>query len=470
MTSMLLRINYPEMALDRYASLLPPELLHELTTLAQELKGRRFVHANSTAAGGGVAEILQSLVPLMNSLGVATERVVVSPTEPRFFQITKRIHNLLQGAEGSLSPEELEVYFRCIGEVAEDIQERALAADVWFLHDPQLLPLASLLPKQVAELRYWVCHIDLTAPNPQVLDALAPLTGHYDGLVFSLPDFVPPGLNGNPPVSIVPPSIDPLTAKNTPLSRAEAQQIVAAMGIDTNRPLITQVSRFDYWKDPWGVIDAYRQARQVVPGLQLALLGLSQAADDPEALDVLNSVREHAAGDPDIHTYFYPVDLPDSIDRIVNAFQTASLVVMQKSTREGFGLTVSEAMWKGRAVIGGNVGGIRSQIEDGVNGYLVDSPEECGRRIVELLQNPDLRESIGQAARERVRQQFLLPRLALDYLRAARAGLAQLPPRYTNGANGANGVNGANGTNGHHPTAFDQLEQLHIPAPQANPA
>ena len=447
---MLLRITHPEITLDHYSSLLPADLLEDLTRLAAEFQGMRFVHANSTAIGGGVAEILQSLVPLMNSLGVATERLVISPTEPKFFQVTKRIHNLLQGAEGSLSAEELEVYFRCIGEIAEDIQERKLEADVWFLHDPQLLPLASLLPRQAEELRYWVCHIDLTAPNPQVLEVLAPLTGHYDGLAFSLPDFVPAELDGETPVFITPPSIDPLTTKNMPMRREEALGIVAAMGVDPERPLITQVSRFDYWKDPWGVIDAYRQARQEAPGLQLALLGLSQAADDPEALDVLNSITEYAAGDPDIHSYFYPTDLPDTIDRIVNAFQTASLVVMQKSTREGFGLTVSEAMWKSRAVIGGNVGGIRVQIEDGVNGYLVDSPAECGRRIVQLLQSPELRESIGKAARERVRRDFLLPRLALDYLQAARAGLPELPRRYTNGANG------------YHPTAFDELEQLRI--------
>ena len=393
---MLLRINYPETTLDSYSALLPPELLHELTSLARDFQGMRFVHANSTAAGGGVAEILQSLVPLMNSLGLVTERLVISPTEPRFFQVTKRIHNLLQGAEGSLSPEELEVYFRCIGEIAEDIHQRELQADVWFLHDPQLLPLASLLPRQADELRYWVCHIDLTAPNRQVLDSLAPLTGYYDGLAFSLPEFVPAAINGHPPVFITPPSIDPLTAKNRKMGREEALNLVAAMGIDSARPLVTQVSRFDYWKDPWGVIDAYRQARREVPGLQLALLGLSQAADDPEALEVLRSVAEYAAGDPDIHPYFYPDNLPDTIDRIVNAFQTASLVVMQKSTREGFGLTVAEAMWSGRPVIGGNVGGIRVQIQDGVNGYLVDSPEECGRRLIQLLQDEQLRENLGR--------------------------------------------------------------------------
>ena len=457
---MLLRINYPETTLARYADLLPPALLAELAALAGEFRGLRFVHANSTAAGGGVAEILQSLVPLMNSLGVVTERVVISPTEPQFFQVTKRIHNLLQGAEGSLSPEELEIYFRCLEEVAADIRVRGLAADVWFFHDPQLLPLASMLPREKAESRHWVCHIDLTAPNPAARDALMPLTAHYDGLAFSLPEFVPSALPGAAPVCIAPPAIDPLTAKNLPMELAEARQIVAAMGLDAARPLVTQVSRFDYWKDPWGVIDAYRQACQSFPGLQLALLGLSQAADDPEALSVLNSVIEYAGGDPDIHPYFYPTDLPDTIDRIVNAFQTVSLVVMQKSTREGFGLTVAEAMGKGRAVIGGNAGGIRAQIEDGVNGYLVDSAAECGQRLIELLQNPPLRERLGQAARERVRQRFLLPRLALDYLRAVKAAHPELAGQFRNGRNGGNG------RNGHHPTAFDQLEQLYLPAPE----
>ena len=458
---MLLRINYPETTLARYADLLPPALPEQLAALAGEFRGLRFVHANSTAAGGGVAEILQSLVPLMNSLGVVTERVVLSPTEPQFFQVTKRIHNLLQGAEGSLSPAELEIYFHCLEEVAADIRSRDLTADVWFFHDPQLLPLASMLPRSKAESRHWVCHIDLTAPNPSAMDALMPLAAAYDGLVFSLPEFVPAALNGAAPVCIVPPAIDPLTAKNAPMDLAEARQIVAAMGLDPARPLVTQVSRFDYWKDPWGVIDAYRQARQSVPGLQLALLGLSQAADDPEALSVLNSVLEYAGGDPDIYPYFYPTALPATIDRIVNAFQTVSLAILQKSTREGFGLTVAEAMWKGRAVIGGNAGGVRSQIADGVNGYLVDSPEECGRRLVALLQNPPLRERLGQAAQERVRQQFLLPRLALDYLRAVKTANPALAGQLHNGKNGGNG---------HHPTPFDQLEQLYLPAPETAPS
>ena len=447
---MLLRINHPELPLQQYTSLLPQKLMDDLTTLAEQFRGMRFVHANSTATGGGVAEILQSLVPFMNSLGLATERIVVSPENSQFFQVTKRIHNLLQGSAGSLSPEELDVYFRCSEQVAEDIRSRELQADVWFLHDPQLLPLAMQLPKTNGELRLWVCHIDLTAPNAETLETLAPLTSYYDGLAFSLDEFVPDGIVGRYPVYITPPSIDPLTDKNTAMERAEAWEIVSAMGVDPGRPLVCQVSRFDYWKDPWGVIDAFRQARESAPGIQLALLGLSQAADDPEALGVLHSVKEYADGDPDIHAYFYPDGLPDSIDRIVNAFQTASSVILQKSTREGFGLTVSEAMWKGQPVIGGNVGGIRTQIEDGVCGFLVDNPQECGERIVQLIQDESLRREMGMAAQERIREKFLLPRLALDYLKAVRS---LLPLNAT--------LEHIGSTNGK-ADPFDALEQLSL--------
>ena len=446
---MILRVNHPEVPLKQYTSLLPRQLMDDLHGLSEQFRGLRFVHANSTATGGGVAEILQSLVPFMNSLGLTTERIVISPEEPQFFQVTKRIHNLLQGSSGSLSQEELEIYFQCMEQVAGDIKERNLEASVWFFHDPQLLPLAMLLPRQNGELRFWVCHIDLTAPNAETLDALAPLTSYYDGLAFSMDEFVPDGIVGQYPVYITPPSIDPLTDKNTVMSREEALEIVSAMGIDPGRPLVSQVSRFDYWKDPWGVMDAYRQAKEAVPGLQLALLGLSQAADDPEALGVLHSVTDYAEGDPDIHAYFYPAGLPDSIDRIVNAFQTASLVVLQKSTREGFGLTVSEAMWKGQAVIGGNVGGIRMQIEDGLSGFLVNDPSECGERIVQLIQDEDLRSRMGKAARERVREKFLLPRLALDYLNAVRA----VSPTSTVPGNRFSG-------NGKH-NPFDALEQMY---------
>lgn len=417
------RLDYPSVSLDEYSPFMDAAQLAELTGAAGALAGQRVMHLNSTAAGGGVAEILQSMVPFSNALGIPTERIVINPGRPEFFQVTKKIHNLLQGADGCLTPEELAVYFGCIDAVAEAMEAARLTADVWFLHDPQLLPLAQRLRGNGngKAAWIWICHIDLTAPNASALASLLPLQRDYDRLIFSLPEYVPAGLPASPPVHLAPPAIDPLTAKNRPLSPEQAWDIVAAMGLDRRRPLITQVSRFDLWKDPWGVVDAYRAARRRIPGLQLALLGLSQAADDPEALEVLSTVRQHAGGDPDVHLFYDPSGLPASIDLVVNAFQVASMALLQKSTREGFGLTVTEGMWKGTPMIGGNVGGIRLQIEDGSSGYLVSSPEECAQRIIELAEDDERRARVGQAARESVRRRFLLPRLALDYLKVAAA-------------------------------------------------
>ena len=326
---------------------------------------------------------------------------------------------MLQGSEGELSPEELDTYFSCTQRVADDMKAKSLTANVWFVHDPQLLPLARLLPKKEGET--WICYIDLTTPNKSVLDDLMPLTQDYDQLIFSQQACVPKDLGDIVPVLIAPPAIDPLTIKNTPMNMDQAQTIFSAMGIDTSRPLITQVSWFDLWKDPWGVIDAFRIARESVPGLQLALLGLSQATDDPEGAKVFNTVADHATGDPDIHLYLDSSEILVSVDEVVNAVQMASKVLMQKSTREGFGLTVTEGMWKGKPVIDGDAGGIRVQINNGVSGFLVSSPYECAQRLVELLQDEALRARIGVAAKESVRQLFLLPRLALDYLTVALA-------------------------------------------------
>ena len=420
---MYLKLDHPATSLDEYLSYMDAAQADELVTLAAEMRGLRMAHLNSTATGGGVAEVLQSMVPLFNALGIETERIVINPTDPEFFRVTKKIHNLLQGAEGALSEEELEVYHKNIRQVAKSMSQDSVSADVWFMHDPQLLPLAGLLRRNGqtdAKGWFWICHIDLTRPNENALESLLPLHSDYDHLIFSLEEYVPRHMLNGTPVYIAPPAIDPLTGKNRPLSESEAWDIVSAMGIDRSRPLITQVSRFDLWKDPWGVIDAYRLARQSLPGLQLALLGLSQAADDPEALEVVNSVAAHAGGDPDIHLYHDPAGLPASIDGIVNAFQVASTVLMQKSTREGFGLTVTEAMWKGKPMIGGDAGGIRIQIEDGVSGYLVSSPQECADRIVSLMTDDDLADHIGAAAHESVMRRFLLPRLALDYLKVAK--------------------------------------------------
>ena len=244
------RLDHPSVEYKDYRPLLDPELADNLAAVASEFGQLRVLHLNSTATGGGVAEILQSMVPLGNSLGIETERIVINPDKPEFFDVTKKIHNMLQGSEGELTPEELEIYFDCIKRVAEDMRAKGLTADVWFVHDPQLLPLARFLPKKDTETWIWICHIDLTTPNKSVLDALMPLTQDYDQLIFSQTAYVPKDLGNKVPVLIAPPAIDPLTVKNTPTDMDQARKIVRSMGIDTDRPLITQVSCFDLWKDP----------------------------------------------------------------------------------------------------------------------------------------------------------------------------------------------------------------------------
>jgi len=227
------KVLHPQVSIDQYLPLLPPKFLDELTSLASELGHLRFVHLNSTETGGGVAEILQSMVPLMNALGIATERIVIDPPS-QFFQVTKRIHNLLQGAEGGLSKEDLEIYYGSIQQVADELRRRPVTADVWFFHDPQLLPLAGLLPRASREVRVWVGHIDFTSPNPNVLDALLPLVHDYDRLIFSLPSYVPAGLGETPPISVAPPAIDPLSPKNVAMAESAATDNLAKSGRDAS--------------------------------------------------------------------------------------------------------------------------------------------------------------------------------------------------------------------------------------------
>ena len=421
-------IEYPTADANLYLELLPPETAAELTAVAEQFRSSSVIHINSTAYGGGVAEILHSLVPLSNALGIDTQRVVITPRDSRFFDVTKRIHNMLQGAEGELTDDELAIYYGCLADIATDVEEAGLSADVWFCHDPQLLPLGRLLDRDAARTRLWVVHIDLTDPNPWLMERLLPLTEAYDLLICSLEDYAPRETPGDVGIFVAPPAIDPLAPKNSEMPRYKAADIAKALGIDVSRPLVTQVSRFDFWKDPWGVIDAYRLAKRSHPDLQLALLGLSQANDDPEGERVLRSVVEHADRDPDIHLFFSPHDLPATNDEIVNALQTHSQVLVQKSTREGFGLTVSEGMWKGKPMIGGNVGGIRLQIVDGESGYLVDDARQAGERMAQLLADDELCAEIGRNAKARVRQRFLIPRLLNDYLRAAQQARSASPP------------------------------------------
>jgi trehalose synthase len=281
---------------------------------------------------------------------------------------------------------------------------------VIIVHDPQPLGIRTLVPEK-SKKWIWRCHIDLSTPNRDSIARLVPLIEEYDGSVWHVPGYVPQGVDGN--VHIVPPAIDPLSPKNMALSPEDAAYVCDQFGIDVDRPLISQVSRFDPWKDPVGVIDAYRQINSELPGVQLALVG-SMATDDPEGWEFFNSTVAYADGDPDIHI----LNNLNNVGAIeVNAFQSQSDVVIQKSTREGFGLTVSEALWKARPFIGGDVGGIPLQVEDGRTGYLVSSPEECAARALEILRDPELGRSLGRAGKEHVREHFLTPRLLRDWLR-----------------------------------------------------
>lgn len=405
-----------------YRGIVADALLDEIGQLGHQLSGLRVANLNSTPSGGGVAEILKSFVPLLRGAGLAAEWYVLEP-DRQFFDVTKKIHNLLQGAPGDLTPAEKDVYLRHNELTAR--QMAAIGTDVWVIHDPQPLPVVAYYPG--IHPAVWRCHIDTSTPNLAVQSFLLPFVRAYDEVIFSIPDFAFPGLDPSK-LSFITPAIDALVAKNAPLDRAYARRVVQKLGPAPDRPLVTQVSRFDPWKDPIGVVEAYRLVRQNVPGLQLALVGVT-ARDDPESVRVFAEVQEYVAGDPDVYLL---TERNQVFGFEVNAFQTASEVIVQKSLREGFGLTVSEAMWKGQPVVGGRVGGIRVQIEDGQNGFLVSSVPECANRIGLLLSDRALHDEMGRRARERVRARFLMPTVVASYLRllgrvgrAARASSRQ---------------------------------------------
>ena len=326
-----------------------------------------------------------------------------------FFHATKLLHNALQGNPVDLTHEEWHVYERF-----NEINAKQVTGDwdVIVVHDPQ--PLA-IRRHAVERAKHWVwrCHIDLSAPYEPTLDHVVPLIEEYDGSVYHLEQYVPASLNGRLPTHILPPAIDPLSPKNMALSPEDAAFVCDQFGVDVDRPLICQVSRFDPWKDPLGVIDAYRLVTEQVPEVQLALVG-SMATDDPEGWEFFNSTLEYAGGDPDIKI-LNNLNNVGSIE--VNAFQSQAEVVIQKSTREGFGLTVSEALWKARPFIGGKVGGIPLQVQDGKTGFLVQSPQECADRAIRFLREPELGKQLGRAGKEHVRRHFLTPRLLRDWLR-----------------------------------------------------
>jgi trehalose synthase len=401
--------------IQRYSPFAPATQMEKAQRLLKALKKARVVHVSASFKVGGVPEILKSLVPMMSSFvgssssGPDTQWIAMDGPQ-EFFQIARRLHHLLQGAGVALTKDELDAYVNYNAQVARELYARGIEADVWVLHDPQTLPLTCFLPP--GSHIVWVCHIDTTRPNQRVLQQLLPFMQQATRCVFSMPQYAPAELSPER-VCVIPPAIDPLTPKNQEPDLASVKATLAGLRLDPRRPLIAQVSRFDRWKDPWGVIDAYRLVKPYAPMLQLALVGVIDSHDDPEAFSVLESVREHRRGDPDIHLFSDPMQVGECE---VAAFQKGADVVVQKSVREGFGLGVAEAMWKGTPVVGGNCGGISLQIEHGRTGFLVNSIEECASRLAELLRDPKQGRWMGAAGKESVRQQFLMPRLLVDYL------------------------------------------------------
>ncbi|MDQ3890808.1 MAG: glycosyltransferase [Actinomycetota bacterium] len=399
-------VNVGHKALADYATIASRGLMDHIRALAEPLAGKRVLHLSATAFGGGVAEILYTLVPLMREAGLDTEwRVIYGQDE--FFDVTKTIHNALQGSPQGLSVEQQEIY-RAYNRVNADALDGQF--DFVVVHDAQP---AALIEHARAAAEHWVwrCHVDLSTPNERVLDFLYPWLRRYDAAVYHRREYAPAG-SDLAPAYIWPPAIDPLAPKNMALSPEDAAYIVDQFGIDVERPLVTQVSRFDPWKDPLGVIEAWRILRREYPGVQLALVG-SMAHDDPEGWEYYTRTVDAAEGEEDV----YILSNLNNVGSVeVNAFQVHSAAVVQKSVREGFGLTVTEALWKGRSVVAGRVGGIVDQIQDGETGFLVDTVPACAEALAAVLADPAATRRMALAGKEFVRRNFLTPRLLRDWL------------------------------------------------------
>jgi trehalose synthase len=396
-----------EISLDRYLPVVGERKIREIRALAENLKGKNVCHVNSTSFGGGVAEILHRIVPLLRDVGLEAEWKVITGSD-EFFQITKTIHNGLQGMNLSLTDYMKKAYLECNEETARELD---LHHEFVVIHDNQ--PAATIIHYKLRANKWiWRCHVDLSNPNPEFIHFLTPIIFQYDALIFSMENYVQEPLRSKR-IAIVPPSIDPLSEKNRFLSSDSVLSTLDRFGVDAERPIITQVSRFDPWKDPLGVIDTYRIVKKQIPSVQLLLVA-SMAKDDPEGWTYYEKTARHAGNDHDIHLL---TNLNGVGDTEVNAFQRASKVVLQKSTREGFGLSVTEALWKEVPVVGGNVGGIPLQVINGENGFLVNSIEEAAERTLYLLRNPAEAAKMGKEGRNRVLNNFLITRHLEDYLR-----------------------------------------------------
>jgi trehalose synthase len=388
-----------------YEGIVDSAVLRQLRQLAEKLAGVRIVHVNSTSEGGGVAEILGWMIPLMTDLGLQASWEVLHGN-PRFFEITKTIHNGLQGHNGILTAKDWKTYEEVNAENFDRLRPVLEAADIVVIHDPQPAQLLRFCDRRKGKW-IWRGHIDISRPFRPVWKGLRSVLEKYDASIFSMAEFAQ--LLPHPQF-LVSPSIDPLSEKNRDLHPAEIEEVRAEYKLDPSRPLLVQISRFDRFKDPVGVIEAYRMVRKVAP-VQLVLAG-GGATDDPEGKAVLEDVLEAAGDDPDIHVLLLR---PDA-HRTINALQRLADVILQKSTKEGFGLTVTEGMWKGKPVVGGDVGGIRLQVVNHHTGFLVNTPEGAAHRIRYLLHHRNRIGEMGAVAREVVRENFLLTRHLREYL------------------------------------------------------
>ncbi len=388
--------------LEDYKEVVGPEVIEELLVVADRVRGRRMQNINSTSVGGGVAEILTRMIPLLRELGVDATWDVIKGDQA-FFNVTKAFHNALHGKAEEVTDEMFEI-FRSTTDM--NLRDVNITGDCVIIHDPQ--PAGLVMRKADSGARWvWRCHIDVSSPEPRVWNFLKPYVEQYDASIFSMPDF---SQQLKIPQYMVAPSIDPLADKNKEVEQDFIDKVLEKYHLDPQRPIITQISRFDRLKDPVGVIAAYRMVKKR-HDCQLVLAG-GGATDDPEGVQVLLEVQEAAASDPDIHVLL----LPPFSDLEINALVRGSTIIMQKSIKEGFGLTVTEALWKRKPVIGGAVGGIKQQIINGLTGFLVHSPEGAANRASQLLSDLKLRKTMGENGYQHVKQNFLLTRHVKDYM------------------------------------------------------
>ena len=396
-----------ESNVEDYRAWVGDDLIDEIRSLSKDLQGLRICQVNATATGGGVAELLSRMLPIYLALELNVDwRLIFGDKE--FFTITKSFHNALQGAELTLTAAAKQAYLEHNRISADMLQEDY---DVFVVHDPQPAALRHFKDPKHKRKWIWRCHIDSSQPNAEVWGFLRPYVEEYDAAVFTMQAFRPADL-GLDRVVFIPPAIDPLSTKNMDLPREICRRAIDEMGIDVNRPLLLQVSRFDPWKDPLGVIRAYQLVKEKIPGVQLAMVG-AMAGDDPEGWAVLDKINAEAINDPDLYVF---TNMTGVGNMEVNVFQRGADVVLQKSIREGFGLVVAEAFWKGKPVVAGRVGGIPMQFPAGYENYLVESVEDCAAKLMVLLEDSEAAESFGRAGQSKIRAEFLLPRLIRDEL------------------------------------------------------